>query len=84
MKRTTGGGLPVDIWSRFMKTAHLGIAVADLPGLRGSVASVPALFPGASPVAARPPATVQEPGRPRPPEGGGLDSWFIDRLFGRH
>ena len=84
MKRTTGGGLPVDIWSRFMKTAHLGIAVADLPGLRGSVASVPALFPGAAPVAARPPATVQEPGRPRPPEGGGLDGWFIDRLFGRH
>ena len=38
-KRMTGGGLPVDVWSRFMKTAHLGVAIAELPGLRGSVAS---------------------------------------------
>jgi len=83
MKKTTGGGLPVDIWSRFMKTAHLGIAVADLPGLRGSVASLPAPAVPMPVAAARPSASVQEPGRPGPPEGGGLDRWFIDRLFGR-
>ena len=32
-KRAVGGGLPVEIWSRFMKVAHQGIAPAPLPGL---------------------------------------------------
>jgi penicillin-binding protein 1A len=77
-KRMTGGGLPVDVWSRFMKTAHLGVAIAELPGLRGSVASLPAV-----PVAAARPGAPQEPGRPLPPDGVTLDRWFIDRLFGR-
>jgi penicillin-binding protein 1A len=77
-KRMTGGGLPVDVWSRFMKTAHLGVAIAELPGLRGSVASLPA-----APVAAARPGATQEPGRPLPPAGVTLDRWFIDRLFGR-
>ena len=31
-KKLTGGGMPVDIWSRFMKAAHQGLPVADLPG----------------------------------------------------
>jgi penicillin-binding protein 1A len=30
-KKATGGGLPVDIWSRFMKTAHQNVPVASLP-----------------------------------------------------
>jgi len=30
-KKATGGGLPVEVWSRFMKAAHQGIPVADLP-----------------------------------------------------
>jgi penicillin-binding protein 1A len=34
-KKATGGGLPVDIWSRFMKSAHQGVAVASLPGMPG-------------------------------------------------
>jgi penicillin-binding protein 1A len=77
-KRMTGGGLPVDVWSRFMKTAHLGVAIADLPGLRGSGASLPS-----APVAAARPGATQEPARPLPPDGVPLDRWFIDRLFGR-
>ena len=32
-KKITGGGLPVEVWSRFMKVAHQGVPVADLPGL---------------------------------------------------
>ena len=32
-KKATGGGLPVEIWSRIMKVAHQGIAVAALPGV---------------------------------------------------
>jgi penicillin-binding protein 1A len=31
-KKATGGGLPVEIWSRFMKTAHQGVPIAALPG----------------------------------------------------
>src|SRR5205085_4255037 len=31
-KKLTGGGMPVDIWSRFMKAAHQGLPNADLPG----------------------------------------------------
>src|SRR5207244_12163071 len=34
-KKATGGGLPVDIWSRFMRSAHQGVAIASLPGLPG-------------------------------------------------
>ena len=32
-KKTTGGGLPVEIWSRFMKAAHQGVPVVGLPGV---------------------------------------------------
>src|SRR5437016_9787036 len=30
-KKATGGGLPVEVWSRFMKAAHQGVPVANLP-----------------------------------------------------
>jgi penicillin-binding protein 1A len=79
-RKTTGGGLPVEIWSRFMKAAHQNVPVADLPGMRGGSLSL-APAPGASP--ARVPAPSAEPGRPEPPDGVTLDRWFIDRLFGR-
>jgi penicillin-binding protein 1A len=31
-KKATGGGLPVEVWTRFMKAAHQGVAAAPLPG----------------------------------------------------
>src|SRR5262249_26253626 len=31
-KKVPGGGLPVEIWSRFMRGAHQGVTVAALPG----------------------------------------------------
>ena len=31
-KKVSGGNLPVEIWSRFMKAAHEGVPVAALPG----------------------------------------------------
>ena len=44
-RKATGGGLPVDIWSRFMRVAHRGVQVAALPGLGGpSIASIGSLF----------------------------------------
>ena len=30
-KKATGGGLPVEVWSRFMRSAHQGVPVASLP-----------------------------------------------------
>jgi len=32
-KKVSGGNLPVEIWSRFMKAAHEGAPVAALPGV---------------------------------------------------
>jgi penicillin-binding protein 1A len=78
-RKTTGGGLPVEIWSRFMKAAHQGIAVAELSGLRGGA---PVSAPVANAVA-RPPAPVADVGHPVPPKEVTLDRWLIDRLFGR-
>ncbi|WP_199275810.1 hypothetical protein, partial [Brachyspira hyodysenteriae] len=31
-KKATGGGLPVEVWTRFMKVAHDNVPVVDLPG----------------------------------------------------
>jgi penicillin-binding protein 1A len=30
-KKATGGGLPVEVWTRFMRAAHQGVPVANLP-----------------------------------------------------
>src|SRR5205823_5605964 len=51
-KKLTGGGMPVDIWSRFMKAAHQDLPMADLPGMAGRTtdpapqAPPPAIAPG--------------------------------------
>jgi penicillin-binding protein 1A len=50
-KKATGGGLPVEIWSRVMKAAHQGVPVAALPG-GGWQAAGGGLFAGGGPVAA--------------------------------
>jgi penicillin-binding protein 1A len=80
-RRATGGGLPVDIWSRFMKAALRGTAPAPLPGVAGGgwFAALP------QPLAAPGPQFAERGRQTAPPRpgGGGLDSWLIDRLFGR-
>jgi penicillin-binding protein 1A len=99
MRKLTGGGLPVEIWSRFMKPAHQGLAIAALPGGNYATASLPGPAPNVPPPApapaqapAPPPAgsrqtpqaVAQNPqGSGRPEEiRAGLDTWFLDRLFG--
>jgi penicillin-binding protein 1A len=79
-RRATGSGLPVDIWTRFMRTAHQGVAVAALPGQ--SAPSVASIFQ--STTAPSPPAGVggSPSAQPQQPSGS-LDGWLIDRLFGR-
>jgi penicillin-binding protein 1A len=88
-KKATGGSLPVDIWSRFMRAAHQGVAVAALPGLAGN-ASFASAMPNAAPPSQASAANDGQLGpqasgqavRPQPIDRG-LDGWFLDRLFGR-
>jgi penicillin-binding protein 1A len=93
-KHVTGGGMPVQIWSRFMRGAHDGVPVANLPGSGGggflsnlfgggrgrSTPERPAATVGAAPV---PPGNVGAAQPPAPSGTASLDGWFINNLFGR-
>jgi penicillin-binding protein 1A len=87
-KKATGGGLPVEIWTRFMKAAHQGVAVAPLPasqpgGLLTTIAqaaSAGAAVSPPAPVANRPAPTRASV---RPEAASGLDGWLMERLLGR-
>ena len=71
-RKATGGGLPVEIWSRFMRTAHQGVAPVGLAGVgNGGWSALPRTDAGNPGAAATPPS---------PPA---LDSWLLDKLFGR-
>jgi penicillin-binding protein 1A len=76
-RKSTGGGLPVEIWSRFMKAAHRGQAPAELPGGAGAPGGGGGGWLSAAPV---PPAPI-----PAAPAGGSasLDGWLLDKLFGK-
>jgi penicillin-binding protein 1A len=83
-KRAVGGGLPVEIWSRFMKTAHQGVAPSALPGLTAQSWFIPA-----APLQAPAPRSNDETGAGAAADRGsqrnnsGLDFWLLDKLFGR-
>ncbi len=78
--KTTGGGLPGEIWGRVMKPAHQGIAVAGLPGLNGDVPVADMIPPGDIPGTPQ----VADAGAVQPQAAaGGLDDWLLGRLFGR-
>jgi penicillin-binding protein 1A len=95
-KKATGGGLPVEIWTRFMKTAHQGVPVAALPGLTTTASLAAAFPPWGNPTPPAPtggqasaPTANQTAGQGsgtsgRPaPINPSMDGWFLDRLFGR-
>jgi penicillin-binding protein 1A len=59
-KKATGGGLPVEVWTRFMRTAHQGVAVASLPrSSAGGGGLLSNLFQSASQVSEPPPRSYQ-------------------------
>jgi penicillin-binding protein 1A len=62
-RHATGGALPVEVWSRFMKAAHQGAPVAGLPLGNGGLASL-AESPSGLPAAPIPPAGVPSAGLP--------------------
>ena len=94
-KKITGGSLPVEIWSRFMRDAHQGVPVAALPGppaggvFQGLFSNntppetngmAPSMAPGMAPT---PPAPIQSAGNTTSSHGASLDGWLLDNLFGR-
>jgi penicillin-binding protein 1A len=96
-KKVTGGGLPVEIWSRFMRDAHQGVPVAALPGpasggllsdLFGGSRAQPQQPPSQNTLspsdrAPIPPTSVGQPPARATTGDGGLDGWLINNLFGR-
>ncbi|WP_316230289.1 penicillin-binding protein 1A [Bradyrhizobium sp. SZCCHNR1051] len=92
-RKATGGGLPVEVWTRFMRAAHQGVPVAALPNAQGS-GLVPTLAQIASQISApsapapnaaysaRSAAPSPSRSNVRPEPAAGLDGWLVDRLFG--
>jgi penicillin-binding protein 1A len=82
-KKVTGGSLPVEIWSHFMRSAHQGVAVAALPGTTGG-GLFSGLFSGGPPT---PPALVRPVAANTPQTrtsgSASLDGWLLDNLFSR-
>lgn len=96
-RKATGGSLPVEVWSRFMRAAHQGVRPESIPGTqRGGFPPEVAQFgqPADAPVRAASPTVptvgrspplpqpARADARPEPANGLGLDGWLNDRLFG--
>jgi penicillin-binding protein 1A len=68
-KKATGGGLPVEVWTRFMKAAHQGVPVAALPNSQtGGLFSN--LVQAASQASTPPAPSAQAPVAPAPIPAG--------------
>ncbi|MGO4737635.1 transglycosylase domain-containing protein [Bosea sp. 2KB_26] len=83
MKRVYGSGLPLEVWGKYMKAAHVGLQPSPLPG--GLWRAGPkSIFDGGAPVAGmQPPAQTQTAGSDRawvPPAP--QEKNFLERLFG--
>jgi penicillin-binding protein 1A len=70
-KKATGGGLPVEVWTRFMRSAHQGVPVAGLPNSRGGVGGfLSNFFQTASQTSSAPAQQAPVPMRPIPSDAG--------------
>jgi penicillin-binding protein 1A len=84
-KKVTGGSLPVEIWSRFMRDAHQGVPVVSLPGSPSGGGLISGLF-GNTPAPPVPVPTAAAPAPQTQAQTTGtasLDGWLINNLFGR-
>jgi penicillin-binding protein 1A len=87
--KATGGGLPVEVWTRFMRAAHQGVRPEPIPGTQrgGLLPDIAQLGRQVTaPAAASSPSVGSRPQpvrtNARPEAAGGLDGWLVDRLFG--
>lgn len=78
-KKVTGGGMPVTIWSQFMRSAEQGVVASALPGGNGGGGLFSSLANLGS-TAPTPPAPVAASMTER---SRGIDGWLLDNLFGR-
>jgi penicillin-binding protein 1A len=69
-KKATGGGLPVEVWTRFMRAAHQGVPVAALPKSQAGDGFLSNLLQTATQVSA-PPAQTQPAPVPLAPSPSG-------------
>ncbi|MFG1425329.1 transglycosylase domain-containing protein [Roseixanthobacter glucoisosaccharinicivorans] len=85
-KKASGANLPAEIWSRYMKVAHQGVPITELPGGARSPGFGLPLPPGAVPDEAPPAVVGQIPQQGPPPqqqdEPMTLDRWFVDTFLG--
>jgi penicillin-binding protein 1A len=87
-RKATGGGLPVEVWTRFMRAAHQGVPVAALPAQTGPFSNLAQIASQITAPAPSAPASTSSRPQPRnaavrPEAAAGLDGWLMDRLFGR-
>jgi penicillin-binding protein 1A len=70
-RKATGGGLPVEVWTRFMKAAHQGVPVVPLPTAQPSGGPLSNLIQASSQVTERmpsaPPSVNAQPSYNPPP-----------------
>jgi penicillin-binding protein 1A len=83
MRKITGGGLPVEVWSEFMRTAHKGRTPSELPGAAmAAVVAAPLPPPAQAPAAPQPrrreAREARDVMRPMDPPG---DEWNMGRWF---
>jgi penicillin-binding protein 1A len=89
-KRTTGGGLPVEVWNKVMQAGHRGSAVAGLAGASSDTARNAGPLAGTEVPDDLPPVNIPSPARTssirgpdRTPPSSGIDGWLLDKIFGR-
>ncbi len=83
-KKVTGGGMPVEIWSRFMRGAHQGVPVASLPGSGSAGGGLfSGLFGGGGNAAPAPQPASTVGQAPPVRDGASLDGYLLNNLFGR-
>jgi penicillin-binding protein 1A len=83
-KKVTGGGMPVEIWSRFMRGAHQGVPVASLPGSGSAGGGLfSGLFGGGNNAAPAPQPAATVGQAPPVRDGASLDGYLLNNLFGR-
>src|SRR5213082_2537943 len=81
-RKATGGGLPVEVWTRFMRAAHQSVPVAALPGAQGGSSNLAQI---ASQIVPATPVPAAGSNRPtptrtavRPEAASGLDGWLME------